>query len=100
LLTPADVHYGRAAAKTAQRAAALAAAHGRHPERFVHGVPLPPVLPAAVWINKPKLGLIAPFAGHGSEIDALSAPRNDDRDRGRESRTPESGVSELLEVAQ
>jgi hypothetical protein len=31
----------------------LAAAHAAHPERFVSGIPHPPHLPTAVWINKP-----------------------------------------------
>jgi len=51
--TPADVHYGRAAAVRARRAAVLGAAYGAHPERFVKGPPSPPALPAAVWINPP-----------------------------------------------
>jgi putative transposase len=51
--TPADVHYGRAADVRARRAAVLGAAYGAHPERFVHGPPSPPALPAAVWINPP-----------------------------------------------
>ncbi len=56
LHTPADVHYGRAQQRSEARAAVLAAAHLAHPERFVHGVPRPPALPSAVWINKPKTG--------------------------------------------
>lgn len=54
LLTPADVHYGRAPAIAEQRAAVLATAHAAHPERFTRGLPTPPALPTAVWINKPK----------------------------------------------
>jgi len=54
VLTPADVHFGRAPTRVAARAAVLAAAHGAHPERFVRGVPRPPALPDAVWINPPK----------------------------------------------
>ncbi len=53
LLTPADVHAGRAASRVAARAAVLAAAHATHPERFVHGAPHPPTVPHAVWINPP-----------------------------------------------
>lgn len=56
LHTPADVHYGRAQQRADARAVVLAAAHRAHPERFVHGVPRPPALPSAVWINKPKTG--------------------------------------------
>jgi putative transposase len=53
LLTPADVHHGRAAARIAERDAVLAAAFAAHPERFPLGRPTASVLPEAVWINKP-----------------------------------------------
>jgi len=53
LLTPADVHGGRAASRVAARAVVLAAAHAAHPERFVRGLPHPPAVPSAVWINPP-----------------------------------------------
>ncbi len=54
LNTPVNVHYGRAQQIVEERAIVLAAAHAEHPERFVHGLPRPPHLPTAVWINKPK----------------------------------------------
>ncbi len=53
LLTPADVHYGRAEEKLAQRDAVLQRAYAAHPERFVNGPPTMPKLAAAVWINRP-----------------------------------------------
>jgi putative transposase len=53
LLTPADVHYGRAGQITIARAQVLDAAYAAHPERFVGKPPQPPRLPEAVWINKP-----------------------------------------------
>jgi putative transposase len=53
LLTPADVHYGRAEAITSARAVVLDSAYAAHPERFVRKPPQPPCLPEAVWINKP-----------------------------------------------
>jgi putative transposase len=53
LLTPADVHYGRAAQITVARGAVLDAAFAGHPERFVGKPPQPPRLPEVVWINKP-----------------------------------------------
>ena len=31
----------------------LRAAYAAHPERFPRGVPVPPPLPTAAWINKP-----------------------------------------------
>jgi putative transposase len=52
--TPADLHYGRAAAIQAERAAVLDAAFAAHPERFVRKPPAPLGLPAAAWINKPN----------------------------------------------
>jgi putative transposase len=53
LLTPADVHHGRAGQITTARAAVLDAAFQRHPERFVGKPPQPPRLPEQVWINRP-----------------------------------------------
>jgi putative transposase len=54
LLTPFDVHHGLAETRLAERAAALRQAYAATPERFVRGVPTPPPLPQAVWINKPR----------------------------------------------
>jgi putative transposase len=53
LLTPADVHYGRAGQIITARAAVLDGAYAAHPERFVGKPPQPPRLPDQVWINKP-----------------------------------------------
>lgn len=53
LLTPADVHFGRAAEVLQQRQIVLQQAFDRHPERFVRGRPHPTPLPEAVWINPP-----------------------------------------------
>ncbi len=52
-LTPWDVHHGHAELRRAERALALRQAFEATPERFVRGVPTPPMLPGAVWINKP-----------------------------------------------
>ncbi len=54
LLTPADVHYGRAQAVIQQRQQVLQVAYQKNPERFVKGLPKPLQLPEAVWINPPK----------------------------------------------
>lgn len=54
LLTPADVHSGRAAEKLQERQTILQQAYAAHPERFVRGAPVVPVPPAEVWINPPK----------------------------------------------
>jgi putative transposase len=53
LLTPADVHFGRAEQITTARAVVLDGAYAAHPERFVRKPPVPPRLPQAVWINQP-----------------------------------------------
>jgi putative transposase len=53
LLTPADVHYGRAEQVISARAAVLDGAYAAHPDRFVRKPPQPPCLPEQVWINKP-----------------------------------------------
>ena len=53
LLTPADVHYGRADERLELRARVLEAAFQAHPERFKGRRPVPGVLPEAVWINPP-----------------------------------------------
>ncbi len=39
MLTPDDVHHGRATAVLAQRERTLEAAWAAHPERFVRGIP-------------------------------------------------------------
>jgi putative transposase len=56
LMTPAMVHYGQAEAVREERAQVLATAYAAHPERFVKGLPKPPHLPKAAWINEPKTG--------------------------------------------
>lgn len=55
LLTPQIVHYGKAEAVTSQRQIVLTSAFNEHPGRFVRGLPVPPSLPEAAWINKPKI---------------------------------------------
>jgi len=52
-LTPADVHYGRAATILELRHRTRLAAYAAHPERFVQGPPRLEILPHAVWINPP-----------------------------------------------
>ncbi len=54
MLTPDDVHHGRAQAVLTQRQRALEAAWAAHPERFVRGVPKINPLPEEVWINPPE----------------------------------------------
>lgn len=54
LHTPESVHYGFAKDVQKARGEVLRAAYEAHPERFVKKAPVPPSLPDAVWINKPK----------------------------------------------
>ncbi len=53
-LTPYEVHLGLAEKRREQRAEVLKEAFERNPQRFVRGLPKPALLPAAVWINKPR----------------------------------------------
>jgi putative transposase len=53
-MTPAAIHHGQAGKLRATRSAVLEAAYDRHPQRFVRKPPVPPDLPTAAWINKPK----------------------------------------------
>ncbi len=46
--------YGFAKDVQKARGEVLLTAYEAHPERFVKKAPVPPSLPAAVWINKPK----------------------------------------------
>ena len=82
LLTPEMVHYGQAQAVIDQRRIVLASAFEAHPDRFVRGLPVPPSLPEAAWINKPKVesnqAVLAPTVpisgveGHGPGGDRRS----------------------------
>jgi putative transposase len=53
LLTPADVHAGLAARRTAERQRVLDDAWREHPERFVRGKPTAPQLAKVAYINPP-----------------------------------------------
>jgi putative transposase len=54
LMTPAAMHFGLAGPLHQQRQLVLAQAYAAHPERFVKGLPQPPALPEAVWLNPPE----------------------------------------------
>jgi len=62
LLTPGAVHYGQALHLWTNRQLVLQQAYLAHPERFVKGVPQPPVLPTEAWINPPKAEAAHPEA--------------------------------------
>jgi putative transposase len=76
LLTPFDVHHGLAETRLAAREAVLRTAFAATPDRFVRGVPTPPALPRAVWINKPRTAAAAvPTAEPRDLPDVDTAPR-------------------------
>ncbi len=100
LLTPADVHFGRAGAKTAARAQVLAAAYAQHPERFPRGMPQPPVVPTAVWINQPRNPPLALLGPGPAQDDARGCSRNEDRHHGSEPSTPSFPGEELVAAVQ
>ena len=54
LVTPEQLHYGIASGVYEQRRKTLEKAYLENPSRFKGNIPLPPALPAAAWINKPK----------------------------------------------
>jgi hypothetical protein len=85
LLTPQDVHLGRAATRAAARAEVLALAYSAHPERFVRGVPQP----TAVWINPPK----APPVPGAEKLDLVGSPQSRDLDPAAGMGTPKTSVS-------
>ena len=55
LMTPDQVHYGRADEIHAERQKTLDKAFLAHPGRFVRKRPVPPKKPTEVWINPPKI---------------------------------------------
>jgi putative transposase len=100
LLTPWDVHYGWAETRRAEREAALRKAFDATPERFVRGLPKPPPLPQAVWINKPRTAdAAAPTAVPGDlpGIDtAARQARGAPEGVAQRARRADSGRAELL----
>ena len=53
-VTAQSLHSGQAHAIREERRHVLAQAYEKHPERFVRGLPQPPKIPTAAWINKPQ----------------------------------------------
>jgi putative transposase len=71
LLTPADVHYGRADEKLAQRQVVRERAYIAHPERFVNGPPTLPKLAIAVWINPPTATCDVADSSESSRVEFI-----------------------------
>jgi putative transposase len=77
LLTPEDVHYGRAEQIIGERQSVLDRFYKVHPERFVKGPPRHPVLASEVWINPPnqnKTHDVAPGATLETPADSKGTP--------------------------
>ena len=99
LMTPHDIHYGLAQAKWQRRAEILRAAYRAHPERFPRGVPVPPPLPTAAWINKPPAaptlaapeGILRAQAQRDRLQDRAVYPAGDNPDK----QTPEGELKRL-----
>jgi putative transposase len=53
-VTPENLHTGEAHNIREERCRTLEQAFLKHPERFVKGLPQPPKIPEAAWINKPE----------------------------------------------
>ena len=83
MMTPGAVHYGHAGEIVERRRRVLEAAYREHPERFVRGVPTPPELPTAVWINRPERLSIDDIVAITSENEAHKRLGIDDRGAGR-----------------
>ena len=71
MMTPEQVHYGRAGIVLERRGKVLAGAYNAHPERFVRGMPAPAELPGAVWINPPQEPL-SKEGGHQTFVGCVS----------------------------
>lgn len=75
LLTPADVHYGRADEVLRRRHEVKLAAYHDHPERFVNGPPKLQCLRPAVYINPPTtLGALPETGSEPAQQLATPAP--------------------------
>ena len=74
LLTPQQVHLGRAPEVIEHRRNVLAAAYDARPDRFVAGPPKAAEPPAEVWINRalPVTAADGQEPGHGGEEDSLN----------------------------
>ena len=74
LLPPAVVHAGQASAATEARQQVLTVAYTTHLERFPRGVPCPPQVPTAVWINRPHEPVGPTITAPGASNSFLNHP--------------------------
>jgi len=106
-VTPVPVHGGQAEERRAQRALVLTRAFVKHPECFVRGLPQRPVVPAQVWMNKPKdtpggdptealEAGISPVRGFGPENGFHHCPVSNEQEPGRDLPRVKNQVSDDL----
>ncbi len=95
MVTPEDMHYGRAADRVVSRTAVLLAAHLEHPERFVNGAPSAPPLPTAAYINKPAASLPEPTRPSPADASAPVCAIDASPERAPEHGILEAQASEL-----
>jgi putative transposase len=98
LLTPADVHYGRAEEIIHRRQQVLHAAYQKNPERFVQGPPKPPELPTEVWINPPKKSAKDTQETIGAAAEAVDPVVNSKRSR-ELSTSPQQIYQEIVKTS-
>lgn len=98
LLTPADVHYGRAEEIIHRRQQVLHAAYQKNPERFVQGPPKPPELPTEVWINPPKKSAKDTQETIGAAAEAVDPVVNSERSR-ELSTSPQQIYQEIVKTS-
>jgi putative transposase len=98
LLTPADVHYGRAEEIIHRRQQVLHAAYQKNPERFVQGLPKPPELPTEVWINPPKKSAKDTQETIGAAAEAVDPVVNSERSR-ELSTSPQQIYQEIVKTS-
>lgn len=99
LMTPHAVHYGLADEIFERRQRVLEAAYQSNPERFVRGMPKPPRVPTAAWINPPASGPSDTIAEVTPKNDARIWPVSADLDSGQGVGTPENRELSVLVAA-
>ena len=100
LMTPATVHSGLADQLTAQRQKVLQRAYATHPERFVKGMPKPPQVPDAVWINPPHTTVQGTYSETATQTEAIPAVTGKTSGAQAGSRVADFATCEALDAAE
>src|SRR5690606_7499367 len=98
MLTPADVHYGLADLRVAEKQKVLDEAYRTHPERFPGGPPKARKLKREVWINKPKPAAAPDEEGAPDDTEPSLHEEHDQSAQNQKSaaETPTMAVSKSL----